>query len=146
MPEHGIALGQNPPVQLDDGDLGRRVHGGDASVLVVRVLLERIAGVIVCDAGIFPHQTDDLSTASGLEIEIMDVGDASNGFVVGRLSPTTLGRRHLERLKLYIYNYRIRVGLLGQRQEGRVADLKNGQSFGILLLHPHMKRLQAGKV
>ena len=102
MPENGIALRQDPAVQLNDGDVGRRVHLRDASLLVLWVLFKAIARVVVGDAGIFPHETNNLPAASGLEIEVMDVWDASDGFVAGRLCAMTLGGRHFEGVQFCI--------------------------------------------
>ena len=103
IPENGIALRQDPPVQFDDGDVGRRVHLRDARLFVLWVLFEAVARIIVGDAGIFPHETNDLPPASGLEIEVMDVWDASDGFVGGRLCATALGDRHFEGVQLVSY-------------------------------------------
>ena len=103
MPKDGIALRQDPPVQFNDGDVGRRVHLRDASLLILWVLFEAIARVVVGDAGIFPYETNDLPATSGLEIEVMDVWDASDGFVGGRLCATTLGGRHFEGVQLVSY-------------------------------------------
>lgn len=101
MPENGIALRQDPPVQLDDGDSGHWIHLGDASRFVFGVFFEAVARVIVGDAGIFPHETDDLTAASGLEVEVMNIWHASDGFIGGRLCATTLGGGHFDSLQLW---------------------------------------------
>ena len=102
MAEDGIALRQDPPVQLDDGDGGRRVHPGDAGRLVFGVFFEAVARVVVGDAGVFPQETDDLTAASGLEVEVVDRWHASDGFVAGRFGATTLGGRHFDSLQLWM--------------------------------------------
>ena len=96
VPENGVALGQDPPVQLEDGDGGHWVHLGNASRLVLWVFFEAVARVVVGDAGIFPHETDNLTAASGLEVEVMNRWHASDGFVAGRFCATTLGGRHCD--------------------------------------------------
>ena len=96
MPQDGIALCQNSPIQLNDGDVGRRVHLHDASLLVVRVFFKAVARVIVGDAGIFPHETNNLPATSGVEVEVVDGRDAADGFVADAFGAATLGARHFE--------------------------------------------------
>ena len=100
MPENGIALRQDPPVQLDDGDGGRRIHLRDAGRLVFGVFF--VARVVVGNAGVFPHETDDLTAASGLEVEVVNRWHASDGLVAGRFDATTLGGRHFDSLQLWM--------------------------------------------
>lgn len=102
MPENGIALRQDPPVQLDDGDGGRWVHLGNASRLVLWVFFEAVARVIVGDAGIFPHETDNLTAASGLKVEVMNSWHASDGFIAGGFDAATFGGRHFDCLQLWM--------------------------------------------
>ena len=119
MPENGIALRQDPPVQLDDGDRGRGIHLGDAGRFVFRVLFEAVARVVVGDAGVFPHEPDDLTAASGLEVEVMDCRHASDGFVGGRFGATTLGGRHFDCLQLWMEkgNPTVDYTVVGVKQE-----------------------------
>lgn len=100
MPEDGIALRQDSPIQLNDGDFGRRVHLHNASLLVIRVFFKAVARVIVGDAGIFPHEANNLAPASGLKIEVMDSWDAADGFVTGGFGAAALGGRHFERVEM----------------------------------------------
>ena len=94
VPEHGIALRQDPAVELDDGDRGGGVHLGDAGRFVLGVFVEAVARVVVGDAGVFPHEPDDLAAAAGLEVEVVDCGDAADGFVGGGFGATALGGGH----------------------------------------------------
>lgn len=96
MPQDGIALRQNSPIQLNDGDVGCRVHLRDASLFVVRVFFKGVARVIIGDAGIFPHETNDLAPASGLKIEVVDSWDAPNSSVADAFGAAALGVRHFD--------------------------------------------------
>ncbi len=103
MPQNGIALCQNSPIQLNDGNVGRRVHRRDASLLVVRVFFKAVARVIVGDAGIFPHQTNDLPATSGLEVEVVDNWDATYSFVANTFGAAALGGRHIEKVEIGMF-------------------------------------------
>lgn len=96
MPKDGVTLGQDPPVQFNDGDAARRVHRRDAGLLVLRVLFKGIACVIISDAGIFKHEADGLSAASRLKVEVMYVRYATNGLVAGAFGAAAFGGRHFE--------------------------------------------------
>ena len=94
-PKIRTALRQDPPIQLNHRDIGRRVHLRDASLLVAGVFLKAVACVIIGDAGIFPHEANDLTAATGFEIKVVDIGNAAYGFVAHGFGAAALGGRHL---------------------------------------------------
>ena len=100
MPQDSIALGQNSPVQFNDGDIGGGVHLRNASLFIVRVFFKRVPSVIVGYAGLFPQEANNLAAASRLKVEIMDIWDASDGFVASGLGAAALGSRHPECVKV----------------------------------------------
>ena len=102
MPQDSIALGQDSPIQLNNGNVGGGVHLRNASTLVVRVFFERIPRVIIGYACVFPQEADNLAAASGLKVEIMDIWDASDGFVAGGFGAATLGSRHPECVRICV--------------------------------------------
>ena len=109
MSQDSITLCQNPPIQFNDWDVGCRIHFRDPTFLVLRVLLEAVADVIVCYAGIFPEETDDLATATGLEVEVVKGGDAADGLVSGRFRKAALCGWHFERMGLLVCLCRMSV-------------------------------------
>lgn len=116
MPQNGITLRQDPPIEINDGDVGGRVHLRDASLLVVRIFFEAVARVVVGNAGIFPHKANDLASAAGFEVEVVDVGDAADGFVPDGFSAAALRGRHL--VRVYIPVCLRMVGAVKQRYVG----------------------------
>ena len=102
MPQDSIALGQDSPIQFNDGDIGGGVHLHNASLFIVGVFFKRVPGVIVGYVGIFPQEANDLAAASGLKVEIMDIWDAPNGFVASGLGAAALGSRHPECVKVCV--------------------------------------------
>ena len=95
MPQYCIALRQDPSIQFNHRDIGRRVHLRDASLLVAGVFLKAVACVIIGDAGIFPHEANDLTAATGFEIKVVDIGNAAYGFVAHGFGAAALCGRHL---------------------------------------------------
>lgn len=92
--QDGVALRQNLSIELDDREGRRRVLLSDDSLLVLGVFVKAITDVGVGDAGVFPHETDDLATATGGKVQVMDCGLAANGLVCGTGSAVGLGGRH----------------------------------------------------
>ena len=125
MPQYGIALGQDSPIQLNNGDVGRRVHLCDASILVVRVFVEAVTCVIIGDAGIFPHETNNLAAASGQEIEVMNVGTAANGFVADAYGAVVLGCRHFECVVGFLWAGRAEA----KQREAQWLDLRERKDY-----------------
>lgn len=83
MSQDSITLGQNPPIELDDGYSACGVHLRDASLLVLGVFFERVSCIIVGHAGVLPEQTDDLAAATGLEVEVVDTVESEIGWLGG---------------------------------------------------------------
>lgn len=113
MPKDCVTLGQDTAIELDYRNGRGWIELGDHRLLVVWILLERVSDILVCDASILPQKTNDLSTASGLEVKVVNSRDAYEGsalLALQRLSwPLTsnllvslaggtelLGRRHIE--------------------------------------------------
>lgn len=74
MSEHGIALRQDLAVELDDGDFGEGVQGGDLALLVFGVFIERVAHVRVGYFGIFPEEADDSVGGRSRSVEVFCSG------------------------------------------------------------------------
>lgn len=141
MPQNRIALRQDSPIQLNDGDICRRVQLRDASLFVVRVFFKAVARVIIRDAGIFPHETNDLPAASGLEVEIMQNWDAADGFIGGAFGAAALGGRHFESVEPCMKEDSRRCNAKGRGNgwtDGREMIIRS-QSSGIFILHTRHK-------
>ena len=83
MPQNRITLRQHPAPEFHNGDIPQRIQIRDLTLLEVRVLLERVADVVVGDAGVFAQQPDDLAAALAGEVEVVDCGHAADGGVGG---------------------------------------------------------------
>ena len=96
MSQNRVALCQDLAIELDDGDIGCRVHLCNTSFLVLGVFLKAVPGVVVGYSGIFPKQANDLAAAAGLEVEVVDVRNSSDGFIASRFGETSCRRRHFD--------------------------------------------------
>lgn len=94
MPQHRIALRQDLAVDFNNGHVGGRVFLRDDGLFVFWVFLESVADVCVGNAGVLPHQADDLATAAGCKVQVVDGGDAADGFVGGTGGAILLCGRH----------------------------------------------------
>lgn len=94
MPQYRVALRQDLAVDFDNGHVGGWVFLRDGGFLVVWVFLETVADVCVGNAGVLPQQADDLAAAAGSKVQVVDCGDAADGFVGGTGGAILLGGRH----------------------------------------------------
>ena len=83
MPQNRITLRQHPAPEFHNGYIPQRIQLRDLALFVGRVLLERVADVVVGDAGVLAQETDDLAAAAAGEVEVVDCGDAADGIVGG---------------------------------------------------------------
>ena len=54
VPQYSIALGQDTPVQFNDGDVGCWIHLRDFAAFDFRIFLKAVPCIIISYAGIFP--------------------------------------------------------------------------------------------
>ena len=69
VPQHRIALDEDLAIKIHNGDLARWIQLGDRGVLVFREFLEAVADVVVGNPGVFPKETDDLTSATACKVK-----------------------------------------------------------------------------
>ena len=94
VPEDGVTLGQNPPIEFNHGNTAYRVHFCNAAFLVLGVFFEAIADVVVGYAGIFPEKTDDLSSAARLVVKVVHCRHTTDDMIRIGLGEASLRGRH----------------------------------------------------
>lgn len=92
--EHGVGLREDFALELDDGDRGVGVQLANRGLFVLGVFIEGVADVFVGYTGVLPEQPHDLSSASRLEVEVVDRWHASDLLVCSTCGTDFLGGGH----------------------------------------------------
>lgn len=64
VPQYSVALGKDPSIQLQHGDIACRIHLRDLGFLVFWIFLKGVADILVGNTRVFPHESQDLTTTT----------------------------------------------------------------------------------